>query len=490
MLDVVTAQSISHQVGPQKRSLRAVARETGVSRNTVRRYARGADPTQSSLSKPRASPKTDAAREALRALFDEVRTQEGKKQRLTAQRAVDLLHDRGVDVGYSLVKQLVVEERRRRAEVFVPLTWHKGEAALVDFFEVLIDVEDPLGARVESTCEVNGVTYYRVKAALFLMRLPASGIDVVCLYPRQDQVCFLDGHVRAFMQLGGVPERIGYDNLKPAVKKLVGTGRQLQQRFLALANHYGFEPVFARPYTGHDKGAVEARGKGFRGQYLTPIPRGATLLDVAFDLVLELDEEQQDEVRRLRPLPVHHFDARRHVVASVSSRSLFQVDGLTCSVPEHLARTEVDGFAGPFAVDVIGRDGTSVTHLRAAFGSKRIDYRHYLKTLSEKPQAMRQVAQTLIAQLGEPFSSMWRSLLNEHDPIDAARVFCRVLRQVHDVGVEEAGQECLRGEAGWRGARAPPPTATSPSFEVPRALRVDVETSSLTIYDALLGSTP
>ncbi len=85
---------------------------------------------------------------------------------------------------------------------------------------------------------------------------------------------------------------------------------------------------------------------------------------------------------------------------------------------------------------------------------------------------------------------MWRSLLNEHDPIDAARVFCRVLRRVHDVGVEEAGLECLRGEAGWRGARAPPPTATSPSFEVPRALRVDVETSSLTIYDALLGSTP
>lgn len=230
-----------------KRSLRAVARETGVSRNTVRRYARGADPTRSSLSKPRASPKTDAAREALRTLFEDVRTQEGKKQRLIAKRAVDLLQERGVDVGYSLVKQLVVEERRRRAEVFVPLTWHKGEAALVDFFEVLIDVENPLGARVESTWEVNGVTYYRVKAALFLMRLPATGIDVVCLYPRQDQVCFLDGHMRAFMQLGGVPERIGYDNLKPAVKKLVGNGRQLQQRFLALANHYGFERVFARP---------------------------------------------------------------------------------------------------------------------------------------------------------------------------------------------------------------------------------------------------
>ncbi len=49
-LDVVTVQSNSHQVGPQRRSLLVVARETGVSRNTVRRYARGADPTRSSLS--------------------------------------------------------------------------------------------------------------------------------------------------------------------------------------------------------------------------------------------------------------------------------------------------------------------------------------------------------------------------------------------------------------------------------------------------------
>jgi transposase len=490
MLDVVTAQSISHQVGPQRRPIRAVARETGVSRNTVRRYARGAEPGESGQSKARSSPKTDRAREALRALLDEFEARQGKKQRLTAYRAFVLLTARGVDVGYSIVKKLVVEERRRTAEVFVPLTWHKGEAALVDFFEVLIDVEEPLGARVESTIETDGVTLYRVRAALFLMRLPASGIDVVSLYPRQDQVCFLDGHVRAFRQLGGVPSRIGYDNLKPAVKKLVGNGRQLQQRFVALANHYRFEPVFARPYTGHDKGAVEARGKGFRGQYLTPIPRGRTLLDVAADLVLDLDEHQQDEVRHLQPLPAVDFDARRHVVASVSSRSVLQVDGVTCSVPEHLARTDVDVFAGPFAFDVVGRDGTSVTHLRAAFGSKRIDYRHYLKTLSEKPQAVRQVASTLVAQLGEPFSSTWRSLLDEHDPIDAARVFCRVLRRVHDVGFDAAAQECLRGEAGWRGARAPPAKASSSSFEVPKALRVDVQTSSLAIYDALLGATP
>jgi transposase len=39
------------------------------------------------------------------------------------------------------------------------------------------------------------------------------------LYPRQDQVCFLDGHVRAFAHFLGVPDRNAYDHLKAAVKR-------------------------------------------------------------------------------------------------------------------------------------------------------------------------------------------------------------------------------------------------------------------------------
>jgi len=489
MLDVGTAQSIKHQVGPQRRSVRAVARETGHSRNTVRRYARGAEPGQSAQGRPRASPKKAAAQAALVALLADVEQQQDRKQRLTAQRAFDLLKKRGVDVGYTIVKELFAEERRRRAEVFVPLSWQKGEAAFVDFFEVLVDVEEPLGARVDSTYEVDGVVFHRVKAHLFVMRLPATGIDVVTLYPRQDQVCFLDGHVRAFRQLGGVPSRIGYDNLKPAVKKFVNHGRQLQERFASLSNHYRFEPVFARPYTGHDKGTVEARGKSIRWNVLTPIPRGLSLLDIDLDSPVELDDEQRDEINRLQSLPAVDFDARRHVVASVTSRSLVQVEGLTCSVPERLARTDVDAFLGPFAVDIVGRDGIRVTHLRAAFGGKRLDYRHYLKTLSEKPQAVRQVAHVLVPQLGEPFASTWRALLLEHDPIDAARVFCRVLRRIHDVGFDSAAAECLRGDAITRGARAPPTTPATSTMHVPVRLRVEVETSSLAIYDTLLGVT-
>ena len=81
----------------------------------------------------------------------------------------------------------------------------------------------------------------RQKAWMFVMRLMHSGRDFAWLYPRQDQVCFLDGHVRAFEHFGAAPHRIAYDNLRAAVKRiLLGSERELSARFLALQTHYLF----------------------------------------------------------------------------------------------------------------------------------------------------------------------------------------------------------------------------------------------------------
>ena len=61
----------------------------------------------------------------------------------------------------------------------------------------------------------------RRKAWLFLMRLMYSGRDFAWIYERQDQVSFLDGHVRAFTHFDGVPTRIAYDNLRAAVVRIL-----------------------------------------------------------------------------------------------------------------------------------------------------------------------------------------------------------------------------------------------------------------------------
>ena len=59
----------------------------------------------------------------------------------------------------------------------------------------------------------------------FCVRLAFSRATFVRAYERQDQVSFLDGHVRALAFFGGVPKRLTYDNLKTAVIR-VGRGRE------------------------------------------------------------------------------------------------------------------------------------------------------------------------------------------------------------------------------------------------------------------------
>jgi hypothetical protein len=121
------------------------------------------------------------------------------------------------------------------------------------------------------------------------MRLMYSGREFAWLYERCDQLALLDGHVRAFNYLGGVVKRCVYDNLKPAVRRIVGAQRVLSQRFLALVSHYLFEPDFTRVGEGHDKGGVESRGKAIRLQHLTPIPRGENLSEISQALLSSLE---------------------------------------------------------------------------------------------------------------------------------------------------------------------------------------------------------
>ena len=200
---------VRHKVLVEGRSQRAVARELGLARVTVCKYLEQAAPARRLERAPRPRPVWDAVATRVQALLSESAQWTGGKQQLTATRLHELLIAEGHHVGVTLVKDAVAEWKRQRREVFVPLTYRPGDLAEVDFFEVLVDL---------------GGT--RRKAWLFLMRLMYSGRDFACIYERQDQISFLDGHVRAFAHFGGAPARIAYDNLRAAVVRIpVGGGR-------------------------------------------------------------------------------------------------------------------------------------------------------------------------------------------------------------------------------------------------------------------------
>ena len=264
---------VRHKVLVEGRTQRAVARELGLARVTVRKYLDQAAPARKSETAPRPRPVWDAVAERVQALLAESVRWTGGKQRLTATRLHALLLAEGKRVGVTVVKDAVAEWKRQRREVFVPLTYRPGDLAEVDFFEVLVDVDGT-----------------RRKAWLFLMRLMYSGRDFAWIYERQDQISFLDGHVRAFAHFEGVPARVAYDNLRAAVVRiLVGGARTLTPRFAALASHYLLEACFCRPGEGHDKGGVESRGKAVRQQALVPIPVGPTLAVINEALLAQMD---------------------------------------------------------------------------------------------------------------------------------------------------------------------------------------------------------
>ncbi len=422
---------IRHQVLVEGRSRRQVAREFGISRLTVRKYVGETVPDRK-VPAPRSRPVWQAVQARVETLLTESVQWTGGKQRLTATRLHGLLVAEGHTVGVTVVKAAVAEWKRQRREVFVPLTYRPGDLAEVDFFEVLVDVDGT-----------------RRKAWLFLMRLMYSGRDFAWIYERQDQISFLDGHVRAFAHFDGVPARVAYDNLRAAVVRiLVGGARTLTPRFTALASHYLLEACFCRPGEGHDKGGVEARGKAVRQQALVPIPSGPTLAAINAALLAQMDARlaltrdaagqtigarftEEQRLFRLVPIP---FASEATTLATVTPRALVRLEGAVYSVWTRWAGLDLVIRIGASTVTIVGRDGTHVQHPRKRFGERSIDYRHYLTELARKPQAVRQVLPDLLRDLGAPFPAIWDHLQVAHGPREAARLFAKVLGQLEIQG--------------------------------------------------------
>ena len=478
---------IRHKVLVEGRTQRAVARELGISRVTVQKYLTRATPARYDAS-ARGRPVWDAVGPRLETLLAESTQWTGGKQRLTATRLHQLLRAEGHAVGVTLVKQAVAEWRRQRREVMIPLTYRAGDLAEVDFFEVLIDVA--------------GV---RRKAWLFLLRLMYSGRDFGWIYERQDQISFLDGHVRAFAHLG-VPARVAYDNLRLAVRRiLVGGERLLTARFTALASHYLIEPCFCRPGEGHDKGGVEARGKAIRTQLLVPIPSGPTLAGINQALLAQLDARVTtrragsddtigarfaEEQRGLRAVDVP-FVAEAAIVATISPRALAHVEGAYYSVPCRWAGLDLVTWIGATTVSLIGPDGQRIDHPRMRFGQRSIDYRHYLPMLAQKPQAVRQVLPDLLRDLGAPFPALWTTLRSAHGPRDAARVLAKILGQLETHGaalvVPALERALATGTPPWL-ALVPARPPDLPLDSIPLTLRaVEIGGGRAADYDTWLG---
>jgi len=488
VLKVDQVHVIRHKVLVEEVPIRRVAREMGVSRNTVRKYLGQAEPVRRA-EKSRSKPVWEVVEPRIDAILEEWRTRTTAKQRVTAARLHRQLREEEYEVGLTLVQEVLREHRRRAAEVFIPLVHRPGDEAQVDFFEVAVDVA---GARR--------------KAWMFLLRLMYSGRDFARIYDFADQVSFLDGHVEAFEHLGAVPHRIIYDNLSSAVRRLVLPERELTARFVALRSHYLFEPCFARPGTGHDKGGVESRGKGIRLQHLVPIPAAPTLAEINEKLLSSVDasvgrsrerggrsiaELFEEERPQMLPLAAARFEARKVMLCSVSRSAKVKINGASYSVPCRWKGLEATAYVGAADIRIVCR-GETTECPRQPFGGQHVRYRHYLSELATKPQALRQVAAEVLSEIGEPYGAFWRLLVDTHGPREASRVFAKVIGAVVEHGEERVAtaiQSALEADrtdllALGDALRRPAPQR----IEVPVSLQsFEVEMTPAAVYDALLA---
>jgi transposase len=226
-----------------KLSISEIAKRTGLARNTVRgwlsapgdvipKYERRSDTCKI----------TDYEVSLIMALkADSLRH---KDSRRTARALFVQIAAQGYQGGYSRVTDFIRAWRAQAgkgSKAFVPLAFERGEAFQFDWSE-----EGML---------VGGVYY---KMQISHMKLCFSRAFWLVAYPSQSHEMLFDAHTRSFTELGGVPRRGIYDNMKTAVDKVQkGKERVVNQRFKAMCSHYLFDADFCNVASGWEKGIVE-----------------------------------------------------------------------------------------------------------------------------------------------------------------------------------------------------------------------------------------
>ena len=346
---------------------------------------------------PRLEPFKTAIDDMLRSDLDAPR-----KQRHTARRIhVRLIEEHAaVELSYSTVRDYVRVRRAqidveagRRVEVMVPQEHAPGAEAEVDFGELWIVLA--------------GI---KTKVFLFTFRLSHSGKAVHRIYATQGQEAFLEGHIAAFHEIGGIPTRhIRYDNLTSAVAQVVnapGRERVENDRWVLFRSHFGFDPFYCQPGIAgaHEKGGVEGDVGRFRRQHLVPMP--------VVDSLDELNEkvaawDAQDDARRiglrirtvgedfaserehLAPLPAEGFDPGLVLNPRVDRSSMITVRMARYSVPARFINRRVR--VSLRASELVIFDGRSqiARHPRVVTrGGQCVDLDHYLEVLKGKPGAL------------------------------------------------------------------------------------------------------
>ena len=393
MLSVETIGRIRREHFSKGKTIKEIARDLRLSRNTVRKVLRSGETAFRYEREVQPRPKLGRWTEELDELL-ESNEAKSARERLTLIRIYEELRDRGYEGGYDAVRRYAKRWQALRGKsttaAYVPLTFAAGEAYQFDWsHEVVIMRGQTLTVKVAH------------------VRLCHSRMLFVRAYPRETQEMVFDAHDRAFAFFKGACERGIYDNMKTAVDAIyVGKERKYNRRFLQMCSHYLVEPVACTPASGWEKGQVENQVGLVRERFFTPRLRVSSYDELNGWLVdrciryakahghPERSEQtiwEAFEAERERLVPyAGHFDGFHTVPASVSKTCLVRFDNNRYSVEANAVGrpVEVQAYADRI---VIRQDGRIVGEHERSFRRGEVIYDpwHYVPVLARKPGALR-----------------------------------------------------------------------------------------------------
>ncbi|MEJ1357546.1 MAG: IS21 family transposase, partial [Candidatus Sedimenticola sp. (ex Thyasira tokunagai)] len=247
MIDVALLSVIRRWHYREGMPIREIARRTGLSRNTVRKYLAN-NVIEPKYSKRKSPSKLDDYELTLTNWLHRESRRHRKQRRSLKQLHLDLVR-LGYTGSYDRVAAFARDwrdaqqdaKRTASKNTFVPLQFAPGEAFQFDWSEDWVVIDG-----VNTKLQVAHFKFCYSRA--FMLRA----------YLAQSHEMLFDAHYHALTALGGIPEHGIYDNMKTAVDK-VGRGKErvVNKRFQAMVSHYLFEAEFCNPAAGWEKGQVE-----------------------------------------------------------------------------------------------------------------------------------------------------------------------------------------------------------------------------------------
>ena len=250
-----------HVMHRQGMSIKAIGRELGVSRNTVRRYLRSRTVPEAQTRSLRPT-KLDGYREYLKA-----RVEAAKPDWIPATVLFDEIVGLGYSGGVRMVSgYLATLKPKRKDDPLVRFETLPGQQMQVDWGSFKLD---------------------RQRISLFVATLGWSRFTFGLFVENEQFETLRDCHEQAFDAFGGVPLEVLYDNMRTVVQQRNAYGRGLHRfhpGLKDLAHHYTFMPRLCRPYRAKTKGKVERSIGYVRRSFFVPLISRYRQLDQVLDI--------------------------------------------------------------------------------------------------------------------------------------------------------------------------------------------------------------